>query len=122
MTRKSNQNISRVSMKWQVIFAIIPFINFVAAYKINKLKKTSIIYSISAAVTFFTLFLTGYFLPVGVGSFLYYSIAEITEYQYSNYVMYFIIFGLIPSLVMVYFIIRWSRQWNKLISFLEYLQ
>ena len=113
MVKKKSQNFRRVSMKSQMFFTIMPFITFLAAYRIKKLKKFFMIYSIAIFTSLYISFLI--FLPFFFFDFL---------YPLRALYFFFIIFftWLISSLIMIYFIRKWSIQWNKLINFLDYLE
>lgn len=102
-TKLKNQNIKRVNVKWQIFLTIIPFMFLLALHRINKLKRGLITYVI-------TFFLSIYaFLPL--------------LYIFSDYFLYYLlIYWITPSLVVMYYVIKWSKYWNKRLYFLEHLK
>jgi C4-dicarboxylate transporter len=66
--RRQKHGIKKVSTKWQIFFSLIPFMPLVAAYRIRKLRKAIIIYSVAAALTLSAVLIFN----------------GIVEYQYSN--------------------------------------
>lgn len=86
-------------MKLQTFFAMIPFINLLAAYRIRKLKISCIIYSILIIALFLIFFVIGF-------------------RSFSPRIL-FVTSILLIIVTMVYFIRKWTRQWNKHIDFLE---
>lgn len=99
MEKIRNQNIRRADMKLQTFFAMIPFINLLAAYRIRKLKISCIIYSILIIALFLIFFVIGF-------------------RSFSPRIL-FVTSILLIIVTMVYFIRKWTRQWNKHIDFLE---
>ena len=80
---------SKVNIDWQSVFAIIPFVNLYAAYRIQKLRKFLLI-----------------FIPFTLA--LNFGVAIFIPYPYSWPIAAAI---LIP--VEIYYMRKWSRQWNE---------
>ena len=115
MTAK--RNIKRVGMRTQVLLAIIPLVNVVSAYRVKKIKKLLVVYFSSVAASFFP--------ALALNSFYLYRIPSGYESNFSElYTIFFwiVLSWLIQSVMMVYFIRKWSTRWNKQVTFLEYVQ
>ena len=116
--KKKFRKQGKVSIKRQILLTILPLLLFVASYRIFKLRKTVLIYAILSIGSFLylTLFFHYYMLPIFYPDD-YYQI----YYLYPLFsIFYFSIpFWILPSVVMVYFIIKWSKLWNKKIAFIE---
>jgi hypothetical protein len=80
---------SKVNVKWQSLFAAIPLANLWAAYKIERLRKFLLI-----------------FIPVWIAVSLVVSV--FVPFPYSLIPYYIIV---IP--IEIYFIRKWSIQWNQ---------
>jgi hypothetical protein len=80
---------SKVSLAWQTVFAFIPFVNLWAAYRIQKLRKFLLI-----------------FIPLNFA--LNFGVAIFIPSPYSIPIAAAI---LIP--VEIYYMRKWSRQWNE---------
>jgi hypothetical protein len=115
---RAKRNSKRVGMRTQVLLAIIPLVSLVSAYRVKKIKKSLVIYFSSMAAAAFLLVLV--LISSGV------SRNESYYYGSDSYIlaMMGLILGalLSPSIMMVYFIRKWSTRWNKQVTFLEYVQ
>ena len=80
-------NKKSVSVRWQMLFAVIPFVNFWAAYRIKKLRKFSYIW-----IGLFGLNILGILVP----------------YPFTTVIT----LG-IEIQILIYFIRKWSIEWNN---------
>ncbi len=77
-----------VSVSWQMLFAVIPFVNFWAAYRIKKLRK---------------------FLLIWIGLFgLSLLISILIPFPFST-----VITLVIEIPILIYYIRKWSIEWNN---------
>ncbi len=105
--RKQKYGIKKVSITRQTFFSVIPFMPFVAARRIEKLRKAIIIYSITVLLS----------LPIMIWVASTVNLRGLSlDFFWLGTSLY-----LMPSLVMVYFIRKWSMRWNKEIALLQYL-
>ena len=120
-----------VSIKWQTFFSFVPFMPLLALYKIRKLRKGVILYTLAAAAPFLAIMIIDYILAIQSDNIDRQAdierVSNSTFQEINNY--WKVTFGywlvtslyLVSSLVMVYFIRKWSIDWNKEIAFLQYL-
>ncbi|MBD0359380.1 MAG: hypothetical protein ICV56_01525 [Nitrososphaeraceae archaeon] len=81
-------NKKSVSVRWQMLFAVIPFVNFWAAYRIKKLRK---------------------FLLIWIGLFgLSLLISILVPFPFST-----VITLVIEIPILIYYIRKWSIEWNN---------
>jgi hypothetical protein len=110
MARKRNKDRrSQVSIKLQAFFAIIPILTFVASYRVKKFRKCIIIYSIALVAALIN------------GVYILQTLRLIGA-EYSGALLSLLSLWLVPSSIMVYFIIKWSRYWNKVFALLQHLE
>lgn len=132
--RRQKYGIKKVSTKWQTFFSLIPLMPLVAAYRIRKLRKAVIIYSVVAALTFSAVLIFN-----GIVEFQYSNLQESSDptvrerfSAFSNfynsfwkgsftYLLWISIY-LVSASAMVYFIRKWTLAWNKEIAMLQYLE
>jgi len=94
----------RVNVNWQILFIFIPILNLWVLWRIKKMKKALLI-----------------FVPMNLG--VLYLLRLLISLSYSsdeNSLILGIVTlsSLILDLcIMVYFIERWSKEWNKKIEF-----
>jgi hypothetical protein len=93
-----------VDIKSQYILTFIPFLNLIAARKLGTFKQ-----SIARLI------------PDAFLLFIFLAMIAYPNTRHSN-LLYFLITWLISSLVMLYFIRRWSVEWNKKLTFLQSMQ
>jgi len=77
-----------VNLKWQTILCIIPFGWIFAYYEIQKLKMGVIIFAVTYGMSF-------------VGSFVF-------PWPFSTIPM-----AVITLSIQIYYVRKWSREWNK---------
>ncbi len=96
-----------VSVKQQTIFEIIPSVDVLAYYRIQKIRKFILI-ALGLGFAFSPISLT-------VSSSIDMSTISSPLDLYSNPIFLMYIVGTIASLhgTLVYFIRRWSKEWNK---------
>jgi hypothetical protein len=107
--RKQTKNLKMVNMKTQLLFTFIPFANLFAAYKLRKLR-------LSLARVIPDLWLL--YLII-------YSLVHVMSNDFRLTIFGIILLSvpwLMPSIVMFYFIRRWSAEQNSRLAFLESLQ
>lgn len=99
---KGRAYLNTVDMRRQFIITFIPFLNLFMAHDLGKIKQ-----SIARLVPDLLILLSVYYMLF-----------------YPNYGAFFtiIILWIIPSLVMFYFVRRWTLQMNKKVTFLRSLQ
>ena len=102
------KQLKKVSIRRQTLLAIIPFFIFIAAYKIKKIRKSLIIYFGSIIGVIAIIF--------GIITLI--SFIGITNYFYQDVMAHplqllCIIGWLISSTIAVYYIRKWSKQWNN---------
>jgi hypothetical protein len=131
--KKKFRKQGKVSIKRQILLTILPLLLFVTSYKIFKLRKTVLIYTILSIGSFLylALFFHSYMPPIfypddsknhNLNPLLFISSYFTISFWNPPSVdmVYFIIsFWILPSIVMVYFITKWSKLWNKKIAFIE---
>ena len=78
-----------VSVGWQMLFAVIIFVNFWAAYRIQKLRRFLLLWLI---------------LQFGVGPL----VTFFVRFPYS-----FVVYLAIHIPIVVYYMRKWSIQWNN---------
>lgn len=100
LAKKREENIKRVSMKQQIAWTFIPFLNLVAAYRVKRLYSF-LYYTFLALIPFL--------------------VAALSPVYPVYFVFYFIGLWLIFCLIMVPFIIKWSSEFNFFYSMLEKL-
>lgn len=135
--RRQKSGIKKVSIKRQIFFSMIPFMPLVAAYRVRKLRRAFIIYAIAAAISLSVIQIT--YLVIETR---YLQLSEAVnreqstdedaqrlesfrfffgDFQMTLPLLVLISLYLGPSLVMVYFIRKWSMRWNEEITLLQYL-
>jgi hypothetical protein len=136
--RRQKSGIKKVNIKRQIFFSMIPFMSLVAAYRVRKLRRAFIIYAIAAAISLSVIEIT--YLVIETR---YAQLSEAVNREQStdedvqrseSFRLFFddfrmtllpllvlISLYLIPSLVMVYFIRKWSMRWNEEIALLQHL-
>src|SRR5687767_4197876 len=112
--------LKKVNLKLQTFLAIVPLCIFIAAYRIQKLKKTTIMYFVftgaaiilSSSITFYILF-PSYIDPLFQEL---YPAEYYTNYDNTKNILYysflFILAWIISTIFPVYYIRKWSKQWN----------
>jgi hypothetical protein len=112
LSKRKDENIEEVNMAEQIILNFIPFGNLYAAERIDKFGKYPL-YGLLAGI-----------LSIGL------SLLASTQFQLMNIVspedplfvlFWFTVWWLIASSLMVYFMIRWSREFNQLQALLKKL-
>ena len=116
--RQDKQNSKMISIKTQILFAILsfilPFLLFVTSYRIHKLKKTLLLYTILSLGSFiFLIFVNTILIKI------FNPYANIDQFPFH---ILFISVCIIPSSFMIYFITKWTKSFNAKISFLESLK
>ena len=99
-------------MLLQIILSVLPFISFFAAYRIRKTTRYSIIYSI-LAVFMFTVAIG--FHSIAMDSYLK---TFHPLYNPSYYMFLLTLFSPFPP-IQLFFIIKWSIEWNKYVIFIH---
>ena len=120
--KKNFRKLRKVSIKMQILLTILPLLLFVTSYRIFKLRKSVLIYAILSigSLLYLFLFFHGYMLNILYAEDFYNHNFDYYQLTYISYISYPIIsFWIIPSVVVVYFILKWSKLWNKKIAFIE---
>jgi hypothetical protein len=134
--RRQKRGIKKVSIKWQTFLSMIPFMPLVAAYRIRKLRKAFIIYVIAAVLPLFAILIFNAIVdtqysnirdqaltdPTVLERFRSFSTFYDSFWKQTFPYLLWISLYLGSSLVMVYFIRKWSTGWNKEIALLQYLK
>jgi hypothetical protein len=134
--RRRKDGTKKVSIKWQILFSIIPLMPLVAAYRLRKLRKAFLIYVIAAALPFFAILIFNTIVDTQYSSIRQQALSDPTALErFSSFLTFYddfwkgsfaYLFGaslyLVSSLVMIYFIRKWSIGWNKEIALLKYLE
>lgn len=133
---RRKENIKKVSIKWQTFFSMIPFMPLLAAHRIRKLRKGAIIYTLTGVAPLFAILIFDYILSINYTNIENLALSDPTVLEkfrsflnfYNNYWKETFLYWLgasvylVSSLVMVYFIRKWSAAWNKEIALLQYLK
>jgi len=133
LTSRKFEGNKRLKMNLQMLFLFIPFLAFVAAYKVKKLKKFAIIYPLTFISSTILLLILLYVLDVvfsfgvwinGDDFYIYYILSPeyhlyiLTGSQSSYYILQIIISIIITSLATSLFLVKiirkWTIQWNNL--------
>ncbi len=116
----------KVSVGWQIVFAIISPINIWAFYRIKKLRMY-VLYVIIPSAVISSIVIAGVFYEMEnpeVPSDVKYPEPtlppnmtpikpEVGKYNFGNYMILNISSSVCLTLLSVYLVIRWSRQWNE---------
>ncbi len=117
-----------VSIKWQIIFAIMSPVNLWAFYRIKKLRKYILYVLIPSAIMAFALSLIGYYEmtlidPSGgqMGSDAIIPLPpymtpikpQVTMFDVIPYNIISIGISIGLTVFSVYLVVKWSRQWNE---------
>ena len=108
----------------------------VAAYRLRKLRKAFLIYVIAAALPFFAILIFNTIVDTQYSSIRQQVLSDPTALErFSSFLTFYDDFWkgsfayllgaslyLVSSLVMIYFIRKWSIGWNKEIALLKYLE
>jgi hypothetical protein len=116
-----NRTMRRVSMEVQIFLAVIPFMALVAAYRVGKFKRFTLMYAVTMFAFFFSIIIIiQYFY-----SYIYDNPLSAIFFSLITsdfWLFIFLLNPLISSLILMYFIIKWTKQWNKLVTFRESLE
>lgn len=109
----------KVSLKWQTFLAIIPFCVFISSHRIKKIRKFAIIFIISQAVATIiaglctSTLLHPWYLDLFPSEN--YTDWDGTADTYSGFT-FLILTWSISTIFLVYYVRKYSRQWNNKIQ------
>ncbi len=110
------KELKEVRVLGQMILSVLPFINFLAAYRIKKLQKYGLIFALSA-------------IGMSLMSYLYYSISMGSYLKdshplfgiYASLVYLPLFFTPLPP-VQLFFIRKWSIEWNNRLVLFRFIK
>lgn len=109
--KKNKRSNKKVNVKLHVLSSFIPILNVLIAYKIGKLRKMLILYPLAILISFFSMWEIIMFIGFLDHRIYFIYISE----TYKNLILYVSVW-LISSVIIAFFIKKWSRHWNSQID------